>query len=76
MLRLMPCSQSQPLICSGDQRIWRNFASILRRNGAVSLRLIPYCLACLGLRFRLLEPIVALPLIAAHLSGHRTLAYA
>jgi hypothetical protein len=32
----MPCSQSQPLICSGDQRIWRNFASIL--NGAVSLR--------------------------------------
>jgi hypothetical protein len=34
----MPCSQSQPLICSGDQRIWRNFASILRRNGAVSLR--------------------------------------
>jgi hypothetical protein len=38
---LMPCSNSQPLIRSGDQRIWHNFASILRRNGAVSLRLGP-----------------------------------
>src|SRR5436190_15652312 len=28
----------EPLICSGDQHIWRKFASILRRNGAVSLR--------------------------------------
>jgi hypothetical protein len=35
---LMPCSHSRPLICSGNQRIWRNFASILRRNGAISLR--------------------------------------
>ena len=26
MARLMPCSLSQPLICSGDERIWRNFA--------------------------------------------------
>ena len=33
----IPCSLSQPLICSGDQRIWHNFASILRRIGAVSL---------------------------------------
>jgi hypothetical protein len=31
-LSLMPCSLSQPLICSGDQRIWRNFASIRARN--------------------------------------------
>ena len=37
-LSLIPWSRSQPLICSGDQRIWRNFASILRRTGAVSLR--------------------------------------
>jgi hypothetical protein len=37
-LSLMPCSHSRPLICSGNQRIWRNFASILRRNGAISLR--------------------------------------
>ena len=34
----MPCSLSQPLICSGDQLIWRNFASILLRVGTVSLR--------------------------------------
>src|SRR6516164_4128587 len=38
--------------------------------------LTPYCLACLSLRFRLLEPIAPLPPIAAHLSGHRALAYA
>src|SRR6266446_6747263 len=56
-LSLMPCSNSQPLICSGDQRIWHNFASILRRNGAVSL----------------LEPIAALTPITAHLSAHRAL---
>ena len=37
-LSLMPCSHSRPLICSGNQRIWHNFASILRRNGAISLR--------------------------------------
>jgi hypothetical protein len=73
----MPCSQSQPLICSGDQRIRRNFASTLRRNGAVSLRgLIRIAWRPLSLRFRLLEPIPALPPIAAHLSGHRALAYA
>src|SRR6516162_8354995 len=38
--------------------------------------LTPYCLACLSLRFRLLEPIAPLPPIAAHLSGHSALAYA
>ena len=38
MAQLVPCSLSQPLICSGDQRIWRNFASILQRICAVSLR--------------------------------------
>src|SRR5580704_19066122 len=38
--------------------------------------LTPYRLACLSLRFRLLEPIAALTPIAAHLSAHRTLAYA
>jgi hypothetical protein len=70
----MPCSLSQPLICSGDQRIWRNFASILRRIGAVSLRGLPaYRLSCLSLRFRLLEPIATLTPIAAHLSAHRAL---
>ena len=38
MAQLDACSLSQPLICSGDQRIWRNFASILLRVGTVSLR--------------------------------------
>jgi hypothetical protein len=38
--------------------------------------LTPYRLACLSLRFRLLEPIAALTPIAAHLSAHRALAYA
>jgi hypothetical protein len=73
-LSLMPCSQSQPLICSGDQRIWRNFASILRRNGPVSLR--AYSVSPGGPEPSLpLAWIPALPPIPAHLSGHRALAY-
>jgi hypothetical protein len=35
-LSLMPCSHSRPLICSGNQRIWRNFDSILHRSGAIA----------------------------------------
>ena len=72
-LSLMPCSLSQPLICSGDQRIWRNFASILLRVGTVSLRAYSVSPVVLSLRFSLLEPIAALTPITAHLSAHRAL---
>ena len=74
MAQLDALFASQPLICSGDQRIWRNFASISRRIGAVSLRgLTSYRLSCMSRRFRLLEPIAALTSIAAHLPAHRAL---
>ena len=70
----MPCSLSQPLICSGDQRIWRNFASILLRVGTVSLRgLLRIACTCLSLGFRLFEPIAALTTIAVNLPAHRAL---
>src|SRR5271157_463071 len=65
-LSLMPCSLSQPLICSGDQRIWRNFAPIRRELAGLT----SYRLSCMSRRFRLLEPIAALTSIAAHLPTH------
>jgi hypothetical protein len=70
----MPCSLSQPLICSGDQRIWRNFASILLRVGHREFAgLTSYRLPCVSLGFRLLEPIAALTTIAVNLPAHRAL---
>ncbi len=71
LLSLMPCSNSQPLICCGDQRFRRNFASIFAPQRRCRLAgPTPYRLSCLSLRLSLLEPIAALTSITAHLSAH------
>src|SRR5579862_4899034 len=73
-LGAMPCSPSQPLICSGDQRCSRSRRSMVRRKVAVSLRGLlrtarrASALACAC------EPVAALPTIATQFAAHRALA--
>ena len=72
-LSLVPCSNSQPLIGPGDRRIWHNFALILRRNGAVSLRGVLRIAVGSELCFSLLEPDSRADPDYGNLSAHRAL---
>ena len=75
---LMPCSLTQPLICSGDPvASGCNIAAILLRVDIVSLPgRNSYRLTCLSLGFRLLEPIAAFISVAVSLPGSPRLRYA
>src|ERR1035437_10844927 len=72
-LRLMPCSRSPADLLRRPAHLAQLRLDLAPQWRGQLTGLTPYCLSCLSLRFRLLEPIAALTPIAVHLAAHRAL---